>query len=534
MNLINESQIRAEWAPIIESATGITEPAKLNWLSKVMHNQKIYEDANIMSLGSFGSFDNMNLRGMNAVAFPAAGNANVGYNGPNTLGSGDKAPTLLPLAMQVAAMTIGLDLVPVVPMNGPMGILSYLDAVYEGGRTDNNVTPTYIKAKEIAGGGAITGLKVTEQAVVANPLVLGKLVDNGSLTKLTPTEIKNFEDGTLINEDVIVGVSHIDGHFIIQLGKTNIDGAKAGTLLSTVYKDPVLVKALEDHILNFTGHPLTGDPLSREVGERTPEKIMGLQLFSKSVEAKTFQVAAAVTREQVQDLKQFGVDAVAQVESVLINEVTQSISDYIVNSIVKLGDENIKNAKEAGQLTGTGLDIALNLSTAFTGGATEGSEHRKVMTQILAAANFIAHRSRRGAGNFAIVGPQIATILQSVAGFVPNPFANTVTQTAGSIYPVGSVAGVQVYTNPKWNWGETRVAVGKKGSGNEPGLIFMPYLMAESVSTIAEGTMAPKIALKSRFALVEAGFHPEASYATFKIMAKNATTPVDFISLQEA
>lgn len=533
MNLINESQIRAEWAPIIESATGITEPAKLNWLSKVMHNQKIYEDANIMSLGSFGSFDNMNLRGMNAVAFPAAGNANVGFNGDNVLGSGDKAPTLLPLAMQVAAMTIGLDLVPVVPMNGPMGILSYLDAVYEGGRTDNNVTPTYIKAKELVAG-PIAGLKVTKQAVVANPLVLGKLVDGGSLTELTDDEVKNFEKGTLIAEDVIVGVSHIDGHFIIQLGTTNIEGAKKGTLLSTVYKDPVLVKALEDHILNFTGHPLTGEPFSREVGERTPEKIMGLQLFSKSVEAKTFQVAAAVTREQVQDLKQFGVDAVAQVEAVLINEVTQSISDYIVNSIVKLGDKNVENARNAGQLIGNGLDIELNLSTAFTGGATEGSEHRKVMTQILAAANFIAHRSRRGAGNFAIVGPQIATILQSVAGFVPNPFANTVTQTAGSIYPVGSVAGVQVYTNPKWAWGETRVAVGKKGDGSQPGLVFMPYLMAESVSTIAEGTMAPKIALKSRFALVEAGFHPETSYATFKIKAKGATTPVDFISLQEA
>jgi hypothetical protein len=42
----------------------------------------------------------------------------------------------------------------------------------------------------------------------------------------------------------------------------------------------------------------------------------------------------------------------------------------------------------------------------------------------------------------------------------------------------------------------------------------MPYLMAESVETIAEGTMAPKIAVKSRFALVDAGFHPETMYYT--------------------
>jgi hypothetical protein len=37
--------------------------------------------------------------------------------------------------MQVAAQTIGLDLVPVVPMPGPMGVLTYLDFVYAGGKT---------------------------------------------------------------------------------------------------------------------------------------------------------------------------------------------------------------------------------------------------------------------------------------------------------------------------------------------------------------------------------------------------------------
>jgi hypothetical protein len=41
--------------------------------------------------------------------------------------------------------------------------------------------------------------------------------------------------------------------------------------------------------------------------------------------------------------------------------------------------------------------------------------------------------------------------------------------------------------------------------------------MAESVQTIAEGTMAPKVAVKSRFRIVEAGFHPETQYAKFAI-----------------
>jgi len=48
-------------------------------------------------------------------------------------------------------------------------------------------------------------------------------------------------------------------------------------------------------------------------------------------------------------------------------------------------------------------------------------------------------------------------------------------------------------------------------------LKFMPYMMAESIQTISEGTMSPKIAVKSRYALVEAGFHPETMYFCFNV-----------------
>ena len=448
-NLINEAEIRETWSPIIESATGINDASKLAWMSEYCHNHKLYEDANIMSLDP-----TMNIGGMGATAFPGGPGANA-----DGTGSGDKAPTLLPLAMQVAAQTIGLDLVPVVPMAGPMGLLSYLDFVYEGGRLDTAGNhPTYIKS------------------------------DNDAANA----------------EDKVVGTSRIDGKNIIKLGATTL----AAGAVTVTYGDAELVAAVDDHIPGFAGADDDGNPYSREAGESTPDRLMGLSLFSKAIEAKTYQVAAAVTREQVQDLKQFGVDAVAQVEAVLTNELTQTINDLIINEIKEQAKTNMDN-----------LDFNLDVDLAIpaAGGQTEGSEHRKVLTGILAAANLIANRGRRGAGNFAVVGPQVATLIQSVAGFVPNPFANTANQAAGAIYPVGSVAGVQVYTNPKWDWSYNEVLVGRKGDGNGAGLVFMPYLMAESVQTIAEGTMAPKVAVKSRFALVAAGFHPEAQYAKFKI-----------------
>ena len=465
-NLINEAEIRATWSPIIESATGINEASKLAWMSEYCHNHKLYEDANIMSLSN--NPGPMNIGGIGAVAFPsdfggigAAGTAD---------GSGDKSPTLLPLAMQVAAQTIGLDLVPVVPMAGPMGLLSYLDFVYEGGRLDNAEAPLYIKTANTAAG-----------------------------------------------NDVLAGVSRIDGQNIIQIvDALTVDSS---TKITDRYADAELVAALNDHIPGFVGQA-DGKPFDRATGESTADNLMGLSLFSKAIEAKTYQVAAAVTREQVQDLKQFGVDAVAQVEAVLTNELTQTINDLIIDEIKTLAEANMT-------ASGVSLDVALTVPAA--GGQTEGSEHRKVLTGILAAANLVANRGRRGAGNFAVVGPQVATLIQSVAGFVPNPFANTATQAAGAIYPVGSVAGVQVYTNPKWSWSYNQVLVGRKGDGNGPGLVFMPYLMAESVQAIAEGTMAPKVAVKSRFALVAAGFHPETQYAEFTITTPSAA--LDMINI---
>ena len=442
-NLINEAEIRATWAPIIESATGINDANKLAWMSEYCHNHKLYEEASLTSVTP------MLLKGMGAATLPSD---HMGAAGAVD-GSGDKAPTLLPLAMQVAAQTIGLDLVPVVPMAGPMGLLSYLDFVYDGGA-----------ARDAVSGSNVMFVK-SDVAVNAG-------------------------------EGDLVGESRLDGLDIyrveIAAGETAADHFPAGANLE-------LVKALEDHIPAFAGDA-NGDAFSRAEGERTPENIMGLSLFSKSVAAETFQVAAAVTREQVQDLKQFGVDAVAQVEAVLTNELTQSINKMILGKM---------NAIALSDLGAIALDYT-------QGGNTYADVNRRILTNILAAANIIANKGRRGAGNFAVVDWKTASALQGIAGFVPNPMANTFSQVAGAIYPLGSVAGINVYVDPN-QADNGEILVGRKGDGNGSGLVFMPYLMAESVQTIAEGTMAPKIAVKSRFALVEAGFHPELNYQKFSI-----------------
>ena len=539
MYLLNEQEIFSKWSPILESEVGITERSRVEWMSKYCHYHELYESNSYAVLGA--------VNGMGSTRFPGDPGSQTDFYSADS-GSGDKAHTLLPLAMQVAAQTVGLDLVPVVPMPGPMGVLTYLDFVYAGGKTsgtDGN-TPLLIK------------LDYGTNYSTSFPGATGNLPVGATSASA---------DGITV---AYVGASRIDGMPIFHVrgtfsgtnlaatlsGATFFKGAGATVAIgaSTVWTVE-LVKALEDHITGFSGTSLkdtdyTGfdinDPYSRQQGESTTDNVMNLSLFNKSVEAKTFQVAAAVTREQVQDLKQFGVDAVSQVESVLINELTQSINKNILDRLFFLGERNhefvvrtqglnfflnLGSTTIAANTLATACNPATNFgayiqsaalkavvvpSTEVTNSASENlhTRQRKIMSKILAIANLIAIRGRRGPATFVVTNGQVCSALQDVAGFIPAPMANTINQMAGSLYPIGTLAGLAIYNDPNRAWNDTRFCVGRKGDGNSPGLVFMPYLMAESVQTIAEGTMAPKVAVKSRYALVEAGFHPETMYLT--------------------
>ena len=522
MNLLNEQEISEKWYPILENEVGITDRNKLNWMAKYCHYHELYESNSYATLGS--------VNGMNATRFPGNPGTQTEFS-TQSAGSGDKAHTLLPLAMQVAAQTIGLDLVPVVPMPGPMGVLTYMDYVYAGGKTAGTGSDIPLLVKTDYASTASAGTSI--------------LVNGMTAAYVGPSRLDGY------------AIFHLTGSLTTGTILSVLAGSTAITAFGATATKVELVKALEDHITGFSGAALAkkvyannatdgvNDPYSRADGESTTDNIFNLTLFNKSVEAKTFQVAASVTREQVQDLKQFGIDAVSQVESVLINEVTQSLNKNILNRLFALGERNheqvartqggnfflnlgssaitVTQTSSVTPQTGFGAYIASSYLLGLTIQATEvtnsASENlhtrqRKIMSKILAIANLIAIRGRRGPATFVVTNGQVCSALQDCAGFIAAPMANTINQMSGSLYPIGTLAGLAIYNDPNMSWNDTRFCVGRKGDGNSPGLVFMPYLMAESVQTIAEGTMAPKIAVKSRYALVEAGFHPQTMYLT--------------------
>jgi hypothetical protein len=441
------------------------------------------------------------------------------------------------MALNIALMTIGLELVPVVPAKAPWAMLSYMDFPYAGGKLgrDNEVA-------SIDGKNGNHPLYVKLVGAGARALVEGKAAG---------------ENVDAAGKFVFVQYGRMDGMPIVKVGTLDAtesvrDAAKA--LGDNVDAD--FAQTMVDFIDGYSNFA-TGDkaPMSRAENETGTGNVIGLRLFSKWVQMGSYEVTGTVTRQQLQDLPLYGVDAVAKVMEALQNEITQSINARILETVFRLGVTNAVNQKayhkvdlnlwltdKAGK-TVDGEEQPAETTIALMGVKEymdiDGNDHsdwvvsnaevmtsaenlhtrqRRVASRILAAANLIQTTGRRGRATWAVTNAQVATALQDVSSYVVAPMANTLAQDGSqNLFLGGTLAGLKIYVDPYMDWDDTRVCVGRKGNGNEPGVVFMPYILADTVSITAEGTMAPKMLVNSRFAITQAGFYPEAQYYTFAV-----------------
>jgi hypothetical protein len=292
--------------------------------------------------------------------------------------------------------------------------------------------------------------------------------------------------------------------------------------------------------------------MSRGVSEQTPARQISLKLFTKNVTVGTIEVGCAVTQEQVTDLqKQWGIDVVKMVENAAINELSQTINRHITSRLFALGWKNHYKMVEVegpsanlnisldpsylpssevrmtpafaipqnGAVGADGVEYINQVNVALpfkplyipAGAAFENRDTliKRIAVNIMAASNWILQRGRYGAATFAVTNITIATLLQSNAQYQFSPIQNNIPQTGGNLYPIGNMFGLTIYVDPLMAGSDNRVLVGRKGGKDEPGVHFCPYVIAETYRTIAEATMAPKMMVKSRYALVDAGFFPE-------------------------
>lgn len=563
------------WSNLITEELGVKDQTKLSWMSQYARNHEMYEsvqggvpgvDAGIYAtpLNTLGMGNPMmpmgvaGADGFNANGAHGAGIGNTGADFHNPLyktGSGDIPMSTLAMSLEVAAMTIGLELVPVIPANGPWAMLSYMDFPYAGGKM-GRLNETAMDGKGEGNANKPIYIKV-----------LGASIDAATKKNNAAKLVRGAEVKVGDFTGKFIGFSRIDNSIIAEVvsckdkdqsiaeafeaATTVTVGGVSATVAGKLRAD--LVAGMADHVQGFSNF-FSGDadPMTRAQNETGVGNTIGARMFTKMVQMGAYEVTGTVTRQQLQDMPLYGVDVIGKVLEAMQNQISQEINNRILDRVFKLGVENWKTQRDyqgvdlnlyIGSTTATskqlstfgaysrfvGLDgkpvADVTVPNAVKNTAAENvhTHQRRIMSRVLAASNLIANVSRYGRGNWIVTNTQILSALQDCAGFVYAPMANTLTQDGSqSIYFAGSLAGLNIYVDPFMTWEDTRICVGRKGDGKTPGVVFMPYILADTVQTVAEGTMAPKLLVNSRFAIVDAGFHPAQNYYTFMVDAEGA------------
>ena len=233
----------------------------------------------------------------------------------------------------------------------------------------------------------------------------------------------------------------------------------------------------------------TGKPAATSALEGVAGNRLSIQILKQTVEAKTRKLSARWTFEAAQDAQaQQGIDIEAEIMAALAQEITAEIDQEVLRSLASLSSTVLTYDQAA--VSGTATFV--------------GDEHAALAVQINRAANLIAQRTRRGAGNWAVVSPTTLTLLQSAT---TSAFART---TEGTFEAptntkfVGTLnSAMKVYVN---TYAENdNVLVGYKGgSESDAAAFYCPYIPLISSGVVLDpATFEPVVSFMTRYGYVE-------------------------------
>jgi len=218
---------------------------------------------------------------------------------------------------------------------------------------------------------------------------------------------------------------------------------------------------------------------------------LSIQILKQTVEAKTRKLSARWTFEAAQDAQSMhGIDVEAEIMAALAQEITAEIDQEVISSLTTL-------AGTAGQ---TYDQAAVSGTATFV-----GDEHAALAVQINRVSNQIAQRTRRGAGNWAVVSPFALTILQSAT---TSAFARTTEGTfeaPTNTKMVGTLNNaMKVYVNT-YAADNANIVVGYKGSSeSDAAAFYCPYIPLMSSGVVLDpGTFEPTVSFMTRYGYVE-------------------------------
>jgi hypothetical protein len=244
----------------------------------------------------------------------------------------------------------------------------------------------------------------------------------------------------------------------------------------------------------YSGNLNAGAPAGAAAGtlEGSGGQQLSIQILKQTVEAKTRKLQARWTFEAAQDANsQHGIDVEAEVMAALAQEITAEIDQEILGSLRALPGAASAGTYDQGNVSGTATFV--------------GDEHAALAVLINRAANNIAARTRRGAGNYVVVSPTALTILQSAT---TSAFARS---TEGSFEAptntkfVGTLNNTMRVYSDQYASDSTDVLVGYKGSGEmDAAAFYCPYVPLMSSGVVLDpDTFEPVVSFMTRYGYLE-------------------------------
>ena len=239
----------------------------------------------------------------------------------------------------------------------------------------------------------------------------------------------------------------------------------------------------------YSGNAGTNKADSTAALEGNAGRKLSIQVLKQTVEAKTRKLSARWTFESAQDAQSMhGLDVEAEIMQALAQEITAEIDQEVISSLNALAG-------------GTDVYNQANVSGTAT---FVGDEHAALAVLINKNANTIAARTRRGAGNWAVVSPTMLTVLQSAT---TSAFARTTEgpfEAPTNTKFVGTLNGtMRIYVNQYA--ANDDVLVGYKGSTEtDAAAFYCPYIPLMSSGTVLDpNTFEPVVSFMTRYGYVE-------------------------------
>ena len=219
-------------------------------------------------------------------------------------------------------------------------------------------------------------------------------------------------------------------------------------------------------------------------------KQISVQILKQAVEAKTRKLQARWTFESAQDAQAMhGIDVEAEIMAALAQEITAEIDQEVLLSLRTLA----------------ATEFTYNQATVSGTATFVGDEHAALAVLINRTANLIAQRTRRGAGNWAVVSSAALTVLQSAT---TSAFART---TEGTFEAptntkfVGTLNGALRVFVDSYASDTQAVLVGYKGSSEaDAAAFYCPYIPLMSSGVVLDPTtFEPVVSFMTRYGYIE-------------------------------